>query len=47
VVVDNVYRNGSVGGIQVIIVYPMNTLANSQFGAAEGYRQLHLLQELR
>lgn len=31
-IVDHVLRNGSGRGIQAIVVYPMNALANSQFG---------------
>lgn len=31
-IVDYVLRNGSGRGIQAIIVYPMNALANSQYG---------------
>lgn len=36
-IVDYVLRNGSGKGIQAIIVYPMNALANSQFGELEKY----------
>ncbi|MFA5944353.1 MAG: DEAD/DEAH box helicase, partial [Candidatus Thermoplasmatota archaeon] len=31
-IVDHVLRNGSGKGVQAIIVYPMNALANSQLG---------------
>lgn len=31
-IVDHVLRNGSGKGIQAIVVYPMNALANSQYG---------------
>ncbi|MCC7176056.1 MAG: DEAD/DEAH box helicase [Bryobacterales bacterium] len=31
-IVDHVLRNGTGRGIQAIVVYPMNALANSQFG---------------
>lgn len=31
-IVDHVLRNGSGRGIQAIVVYPMNALANSQYG---------------
>ncbi|MFN6191134.1 MAG: DEAD/DEAH box helicase, partial [Planctomycetia bacterium] len=31
-IVDHVLRNGSGRGIQAIVVYPMNALANSQLG---------------
>ena len=36
-IVDHVIRNGSGRGIQAIIVYPMNALANSQFGELEKF----------
>jgi ATP-dependent helicase YprA (DUF1998 family) len=36
-IVDHVIRNGSGKGIQAIIVYPMNALANSQFGELEKF----------
>lgn len=36
-VVDHVLRNGSRRGIKAIIVYPMNALANSQFGELEKF----------
>lgn len=31
-IVDHVLRNGTGRGVQAIIVYPMNALANSQLG---------------
>ena len=36
-IVDHVLRNGPGKGIQAIIVYPMNALANSQIGELEKY----------
>lgn len=36
-IVDHVLRNGSGRGIQAIIIYPMNALANSQFGELEKF----------
>lgn len=36
-IVDHVLRNGSGKGIQAIIVYPMNALANSQYGELEKF----------
>ncbi len=36
-IVDHVLRNGSGKGIQAIIVYPMNALANSQAGELEKF----------
>lgn len=39
-IVDHVLRHGSGRGIQAIVVYPMNALANSQFG--ELYKFLRL-----
>jgi len=36
-IVDHVLRNGSGRGIQAIIVYPMNALANSQMGELEKF----------
>ena len=36
-IVDHVIRNGSGRGIQAIIVYPMNALANSQLGELEKF----------
>lgn len=36
-IVDHVLRNGSGQGIQAIVVYPMNALANSQLGELEKY----------
>ena len=36
-IVDHVLRNGSGKGIQAIVVYPMNALANSQFGELEKF----------
>lgn len=36
-IVDHVLRNGSGNGIQAIIVYPMNALANSQLGELEKF----------
>ncbi|MCB9664676.1 MAG: DEAD/DEAH box helicase [Alphaproteobacteria bacterium] len=38
-IVDHVLRRGSGRGIQAIIVYPMNALANSQRGELEKYLQ--------
>lgn len=38
-IVDHVLRNGSGQGIQAIIVYPMNALANSQLGELEKFLQ--------
>ena len=36
-IVDHVLRNGSGKGVQAIIVYPMNALANSQLGELEKF----------
>lgn len=36
-IVDHVLRNGSGNGIQAIVVYPMNALANSQYGELEKF----------
>jgi ATP-dependent helicase YprA (DUF1998 family) len=36
-IVDHVLRNGSRKGIKAIVVYPMNALANSQFGELEKF----------
>ena len=36
-IVDHVVRNGSGRGIQAIVVYPMNALANSQLGELEKF----------
>jgi ATP-dependent helicase YprA (DUF1998 family) len=36
-IVDHVLRNGSGRGIQAVVVYPMNALANSQFGELEKF----------
>jgi ATP-dependent helicase YprA (DUF1998 family) len=36
-IVDQVLKNGSGQGIQAIIIYPMNALANSQFGELEKF----------
>lgn len=36
-IVDHVLRHGSGKGIQAIVVYPMNALANSQFGELEKF----------
>jgi ATP-dependent helicase YprA (DUF1998 family)/serine/threonine protein kinase len=36
-IVDYVLRNGSGSGIKAIIVYPMNALANSQYGELEKF----------
>ncbi|HYK89191.1 MAG TPA: DEAD/DEAH box helicase [Acidobacteriota bacterium] len=36
-IVDHVLRNGSGRGVQAIIVYPMNALANSQFGELQKF----------
>jgi ATP-dependent helicase YprA (DUF1998 family) len=36
-IVDHVLRNGSGRGIQAIVVYPMNALANSQEGELEKF----------
>ncbi len=38
-IVDHVLRNGSGRGIQAIVVYPMNALANSQFGELKKFLQ--------
>ena len=38
-IVDRVIKNGSGKGIKAIIVYPMNALANSQFGELEKFIQ--------
>jgi len=38
-IVDHVLRRGSGRGIQAIVVYPMNALANSQLGELEKYLQ--------
>jgi ATP-dependent helicase YprA (DUF1998 family)/very-short-patch-repair endonuclease len=39
-IVDHVLRNGTGRGIQAIVVYPMNALANSQFGELQKFLQL-------
>ena len=39
-IVDHVLRGGSGRGIQAIIIYPMNALANSQFGELEKFLKL-------
>ena len=39
-IVDHVLRNGSGKGIQAIIVYPMNALANSQLGELDKFINL-------
>ena len=39
-IVDHVLREGSGRGIQAIIIYPMNALANSQFGELEKFLKL-------
>jgi hypothetical protein len=39
-IVDHVLRNGSGRGIQAIVVYPMNALANSQAGELQKFLQL-------
>ena len=39
-IVNHVLRNGSGKGIQAIIIYPMNALANSQFGELEKFLKL-------
>jgi len=36
-IVDRILRSGSVRGIQAIVVYPMNALANSQLGELEKF----------
>jgi ATP-dependent helicase YprA (DUF1998 family)/very-short-patch-repair endonuclease len=36
-IVDHVLKNGSGNGIQAIVVYPMNALANSQLGELEKF----------
>lgn len=36
-IVDHVLRRGSGKGIQAVVVYPMNALANSQFGELEKF----------
>jgi ATP-dependent helicase YprA (DUF1998 family) len=36
-IVDHVLRNGKGGGIQAIVVYPMNALCNSQYGELEKF----------
>lgn len=36
-IVDRILRNGSGRGIKAIVVYPMNALANSQFGELEKF----------
>lgn len=38
-IVDRVLRSGSGKGIKAIVVYPMNALANSQFGELEKFLQ--------
>jgi ATP-dependent helicase YprA (DUF1998 family) len=38
-IVDHVLRHGSGRGIQAIVVYPMNALANSQFGELQKFLQ--------
>jgi superfamily II DNA/RNA helicase/very-short-patch-repair endonuclease len=38
-IVDHVLRNGSGKGVQAIVVYPMNALANSQLGELEKFLQ--------
>jgi hypothetical protein len=42
-IVDHVLRNGSGRGIQAIVVYPMNALANSQAGELQKFLQLGYL----
>ena len=37
-IVDHVLRHGSGRGIQALVVYPMNALANSQEGELEKFR---------
>lgn len=39
-IVDHVLREGSGRGIRAIIIYPMNALANSQFGELEKFLKL-------
>lgn len=39
-IVDHVLRHGTGRGIQAIVVYPMNALANSQFGELQKFLQL-------
>jgi ATP-dependent helicase YprA (DUF1998 family) len=39
-IVDHVLRNGTGRGIQAIVVYPMNALANSQFGELHKFLRL-------
>src|ERR1017187_3695623 len=39
-IVNHVLRHGSGKGIQAIVVYPMNALANSQFGELQKFLQL-------
>jgi ATP-dependent helicase YprA (DUF1998 family) len=39
-IVDHILRNGGGRGIQAIVVYPMNALANSQFGELQKFLQL-------
>lgn len=39
-IVDHVLRTGSGHGIQAIIIYPMNALANSQYGELEKFLKL-------
>ena len=36
-IVDRVLRDGSGKGVRAIVVYPMNALANSQFGELEKF----------
>ncbi len=36
-IVDHVLRKGSGGGVSAIVVYPMNALANSQYGELEKF----------
>jgi ATP-dependent helicase YprA (DUF1998 family) len=39
-IVDHVLRRGSGRGIQAIVVFPMNALANSQLGELQKFLQL-------
>ena len=45
-IVDHVLRHGSRRGIQAIVVYPMNALANSQLGELDKFLSVGILRDL-
>lgn len=45
-IVDHVLRKGSGGGVSAIVVYPMNALANSQYGELEKFIRRGFPKEL-